>query len=85
MNNTINGETYGIKMKHENTEDENTVFLCALFGDHVTGVTAADKYWFGFFSSNWHANEICGDYSITIYSTVNSQGNTVNWPAENSQ
>ena len=74
MNNTINGETYGIKMKHENTEDENTVFLCALFGDHVTGVTAADKYWFGFFSSNWHANEICGEYSKTIYDTNQSWG-----------
>ena len=74
MKNTINGETYGIKMKHENTEDENTVFLCALFGDHVTGVTAADKYWFGFFSSNWHANEICGEYSKTIYDTNQSWG-----------
>ena len=74
MINNSNGETYGIKMKHENTEDDNTVFLCILFGDHVTGVTAADDYWFGFFSSNWHANEICGEYSSYIYPTNTDWG-----------
>ena len=75
--NTKSGLTYGIKMKYADTE--NTPLLCALFGEHLTGVTPADDYWFGFFSSNWHANEIVGNYSSTIYPT-NS-----NWPASNSQ
>ena len=74
---TSTGATYGIKMKYSNTE--NTPLLCALFGEHLTGVTPADKYWFGFFSSNWHANEIVGNYSSTIYPT------NTNWPASNSQ
>ena len=78
------GYTYGIKMKHDNNS-QNPPLLCALFGEGVTGVTAADDYWFGFFSSNWHANEICGVYSSTIYNTVNSQGNTNTWDSSNSQ
>jgi hypothetical protein len=84
MNNTYNGDTYGIKMKHD--DEDNTIFLCALFGDHVTGVTAADDYWFGFFSSNWHANEICGEYSKTIYDTNTSWGQSYAqyWMVENS-
>ena len=69
---TTTGYTYGIKMKYENTE--NTPLLCALFGEGVTGVTAADDYWFGFFSSNWHAYEIVGQYSSTIYDT------NTDWP-----
>ena len=71
------GDTYGIKMKYQDVE--NTPLLCALFGEHITGVTAADDYWFGFFSSNWHPNEIVGNYSSTIYDT-NRQ-----WPASYSQ
>ena len=70
LNNSINGETYGIRMKYD--KSNNSPLLCALFGDHVTGVTAADKYWFGFYSSNWHANEICGDYSDTVYPSANT-------------
>ncbi|MBQ6078946.1 MAG: hypothetical protein IJK93_01600 [Muribaculaceae bacterium] len=69
MRNTYNGATYGIKMKYRDAE--NTPLLCALFGDHVTGVTAADTCWFGFYSSNWHPNEICGAYSSTIYPSTN--------------
>ena len=64
--------TYGIKMKYSN--NENSPLLCALFGEGVTGVTAADDYWFGFFSSNWHANEICGEYSSYIYPTNTNWG-----------
>lgn len=74
---TSSGKTYGIKMKYENSA--NSPLLCALFGEYVTGVTAADDYWFGFFSSNWHPGEICGDYSSTIYPT------NTDWPASNSQ
>lgn len=87
LKNKINGETYGIKMKHENTDDDNTVFLCILFGDHVTGVTAADSCWFGFFSSNWHANEICGAYSKTIYDTNTAWGQSYQqfWEVENGE
>ena len=69
---TNSGNTYGIKMKYSNTE--NPPLLCALFGEHVTGVEPADNYWFGFFSSNWHANEIVGNYSNTIYDTNTSWG-----------
>jgi hypothetical protein len=46
-------------MKYSN--NANTPLLCALFGEHLTGVTPADDYWFGFFSTNWHAHELCGD------------------------
>ena len=71
---TSTSYTYGIKMKYNNTE--NTPLLCALFGEGVTGVTAADDYWFGFFSSNWHAYEIVGQYSNTIYDTNTSWGSS---------
>jgi len=67
--NTSTGNTYGIKMKYSN--NANTPLLCALFGEHLTGVSPADDYWFGFFSTNWHANELCGDYSNTVYNTSN--------------
>ncbi len=83
LNNNINGDTYGIRMKYRNTT--SSPLLCALFGDHVTGVTAADDYWFGFFSSNWHANEICGEYSNTIYPTNTDWGQSYAqyWMVEN--
>ena len=78
------GIDYGIKMKYKT--DDDSPMLCALFGEGVTGVTAADEYWFGFFSSNWHPNEMVGEYySSTIYNTVNYQGRTMVWPASNSQ
>ncbi len=70
--NTKSGNTYGIKMKYSNAE--NAPLLCALFGEGVTGVTPTDDYWFGFFSSNWHANEIAGAYSNYIYPTNTNWG-----------
>ena len=81
---TSAGAEYGIKMKHDN-DTENPPLLCVLFGAGVTGVTPIDDYWFGFFSSNWHANEIVGQYSSTIYNTVNVNGETNNWPSTNSE
>ena len=58
-------ETYGIKMKYRNTED--SPLLCALFGEGITGVTAADDYWFGYYRTNYYASEICGAYSAGSY------------------
>jgi len=81
---TSAGAEYGIKMKHDNNS-ENPPLLCVLFGEGVTGVTPIDDYWFGFFSTNWHANEIVGQYSRTVYNTVNVNGQTNNWPSSNSQ
>ena len=72
LKSVVAGYTYGIKMKYSNAE--NAPLLCALFGEGVTGVTGADDYWFGFFSSNWHANEICGEYSSYIYNTNTNWG-----------
>ena len=69
---TSTGATYGIKMKYRN--EENSPLLCALFGEHLTGVTPADDYWFGFFSTNWHAGEICGNYSNYVYPTATNWG-----------
>jgi hypothetical protein len=66
------GNTYGIKMRYGNLED--TPAMCALFGEDedLIRVTPADDYWFGFFSSNWHPNEICGEYSNYVYDTNTS-------------
>ena len=55
---TSSDATYGIKMKR--SIDAGSPLLCVLFGEHVTGVTPVDDYWFGFYSTNWHANEIVG-------------------------
>ena len=63
-----NGEAYGMKLTGER-QYYITPIMSVLFGEGVTGVTPADKYWFGFFSSNWHANEMVGNYTNTIYST----------------
>ena len=63
-----NEETYGLKLKGDRQYGIDPI-MSVLFGDGVTGVTPADDYWFGFFSSNWHANEIVGSYSSTIYNT----------------
>ena len=65
-------EAYGMKLKGKSQGslfNPITPIMSVLFGEGVTGVTPADKYWFGFFSSNWHANEIVGNYSDNIYST----------------
>ena len=67
-----NGEAYGLRLKGKSQGslfNPITPIMSVLFGEGVTGVTPADKYWFGFFSSNWHANEIVGNYSDNIYST----------------
>ena len=72
LKSTVVGYTYGIKMKYNNSQ--NPPLLCALFGEGVTGVSATDDYWFGFFSSNWNANEIVGNYSNTIHDTNTSWG-----------
>ena len=52
--------TYGIKMKYNTSED--SPLLCALFGEGITGVTAADDYWFGYFCNNYLASDIVGNY-----------------------
>ena len=80
---TSTNATYGIKMKA--STNPNSPLLCVLFGEHVTGVTPVDDYWFGFYSSNWHANEIVGEYSSTVYNAPREEGGTVNYPASNSQ
>lgn len=59
--NNSEGEAYGIRMKYAKTD--NSPLLCALFGEGVTGVTPADDYWFGFYSTNYSANAICGTYT----------------------
>ena len=64
------GEAYGMKLKGKSQGslfNPITPIMSVLFGEGVTGVTPADKYWFGFFSSNWHANEIVDNYSDNIY------------------
>ncbi len=58
------GEVYGLKMKE--SVNENAPLFCALFGDGVTGVTAADDYWFGRFDHNYSAEQLVGDYSDVI-------------------
>lgn len=61
-------ETYGIKMKYSNAE--GAPLLCALFGEGITGVTAADDYWFGYYYTNFYANEIAGNYYAGDYYMV---------------
>ena len=56
-----NGKAYGIRMKASN--DDDAPMLCMLFGGGVTGVEAADKYWFGRYSTNYYASEIVGAYN----------------------
>ena len=67
-----NGEAYGLRLKGKSQGslfNPITPIMSVLFGEGVTGVTPADKYWFGFFSSNWHPEEMVGNYTNTIYST----------------
>ena len=63
-----NEDAYGLRLKGARQNGIDPI-MSVLFGEGVTGVTPADDYWFGFFSSNWHANEIVGNYSSTIYNT----------------
>jgi len=55
------GETYALDLK-ESTE-ENSPLVCVLFGDNITGVTAADDFWFGHFAYNYYTEQIIGDYN----------------------
>ena len=64
---TPNGAVYGITMKNGDGSQ-----LCALFGGDMSGVTAADDYWFGHYKQNYTAAAIVGAYA---------QGN--NWMEEN--
>lgn len=59
------GETYGIRMKHHNSDD--SPMLCALFGEGITGVEPADDYWFGMYNTNYSATEITGAYSTAVH------------------
>ena len=59
---------YGMKMKESLAED--APLFCALFGEDVTGVTAADDHWFGHFDHNFEPNQICGDYSEIIIDRI---------------
>ena len=59
---------YGMKMK-ESIADDAPLF-CALFGEDVTGVTAADDHWFGHFDHNFEPDQICGDYSNIIIDRI---------------
>ena len=78
---TSTGTAYGIKMKQ--STDPNSPLLCVLFGEHVTGVEPVDGFWFGFYSTNWHANEIVGEYSSTVYDAASETGGTFyNDPSE---
>ena len=63
-----NEDVYGLKLKGERQYGIDPI-MSVLFGEGVSDVTPVDDYWFGFFSSNWHANEIVGSYSSTIYNT----------------
>ena len=55
---TPNGAVYGITMKNGDGSQ-----LCALFGGDMTGVTAADDFWFGHYYQNTSAEAIVGAYS----------------------
>ena len=81
MRNTA-GATYGIKMKHNNTQ-ENPPLLCALFGENITGVTAADEFWFGYFGNNYAANAIVGNYDNVMDFSINAGDIDGNYMKEN--
>ena len=52
------GQTYGLTMK-----DGKGAQLCVLFGAGLAGVTAANDFWFGSFTTNSSAAAMVGDYS----------------------
>ena len=61
------GEVYGIKMREDENDDESALF-CALFGEGVTDVTPADKYWFGQYDHNFTAEQLVDNtYSDLIW------------------
>ena len=51
------GQTYGLTMS-----DGNGAQLCVLFGDGLTGVSAVDDFWFGYYGQNSGAYEMVGNY-----------------------
>lgn len=63
-----NGEPYGLRLKGKQQYGIYPI-MSVLFGEGVTGVTPCDQHWFGFYSSNWHADEMVGNYTRTIYNT----------------
>ena len=67
-----NEDVYGLRLKGDRQNGIDPI-MSVLFGEGVTGVTAADNYWFGFFSSNWHPEEMVDSpdhpYSSYIYNT----------------
>ena len=56
-----NGETYGLTMKNSNTVGDAA--FSVIFGLPLTGVTVADDFWFGSYSTNKYPENIVGDYS----------------------
>ena len=52
------GNTYGVTMK-----DGNGSQLCVLFGSGLAGVTSISDYWFGYYSQNYDAYQMVGNYS----------------------
>ena len=63
---------YGIKMKYSTAQ--GAPLLCALFGEGVTGATPIDDYWFGYYSNNYSANAIVGNYSTNISNYMQENG-----------
>ena len=68
--NYLDGDTYGLQMKHRN--EEITSSLVLLFGKGMDGVTPVDDYWFGNYGANSNPNEIVGNYQ-----------QSTNWKVEN--
>lgn len=52
------GNVYGVTMK-----DGNGAQLCVLFGSGLAGVTSISDYWFGYYSQNYEAYQMVGNYS----------------------
>lgn len=51
------GNTYGLTMR-----DGNGAELCVLFGASLSGVSAVDDYWFGYYYTNTSPYEMVGNY-----------------------
>lgn len=56
----ILGNAYGIAMR-----DGNGAQLCVLFGAGLVGVNGIDDFWFGNYSQNKSAENMCGNYTGT--------------------
>ena len=66
------GSVYGLKMKHSTAE--GAPLLCALFGEGITGVVPTDDYWFGYWTTNYYARQIVGNYT-SGYNWMQEDGN----------